>query len=110
MHLFIKYNQLIPSDRPDGALYLTPLKNLTQERWYSRFPIGHNKLVDTVPCPMREAGIDGYFTKHSLRVTATTRLYDSQIDEASIMHRTGHWCVEGVIAYKRSFNKLCEVT
>ena len=75
--------QLCPSDCPDGALYLTPLKNPTQECWYRRIPIGHNKLADTVPCLMREAGIDGYFTNHSLRVTATTRLYDSQINEAS---------------------------
>ena len=86
------------------------MKNPTQERWYSRIPIGHNKLADTVPRLMREAGIDGYFTNHSLRVTATTRLYDSQIDEASIMQRTGHRSVEGVRAYKRSSNKLCEVT
>ena len=77
VHLFIKYNQLCPSDRPDGVLHLTPLKNPTQERWYSRISIGHNKLADTVHCVMREAGIDGYFTNHSLRVTATTRLYDS---------------------------------
>ena len=110
VHLFIKYSQLCPSDRPDGALYLTPLKNPTQERWYGRIPIGHNKLADTVPRLMREAGIDGYFTNHSLRVTATTRLYDSQIDEASIMQRTGHQSVEGVRAFKRSSNKLCEVT
>ena len=110
VHLFIKYSQLCPSDRPDGALYLTPLKNRTQERWYSRIPIGHNKLADTVPRLIREVGIDGYFTNHSLRVTATTRLYDSQIDEASIMQCTGHQSVEGVCAYKRSSNKLCEVT
>ena len=110
VHLFIKYNQLCPSDHSDGALYLTPLKNQTQERWYNRIPIGHKKLADTVPCLMREARIDGYFTNHSLRVTATTRLYDSQVDEASIMQRTGHQSVERVRAYKRSSNKLCEVT
>ena len=107
VHLFIKYNQLCPSDRPDGALYLTPLKNQTQEHC---IPIGHNKLANTVPRLMREAGIDGYFMNHSLRVTATTRLYDSQVDEASIMQRTGHQSVERVRAYKRSSNKLCEVT
>ena len=90
VQLFVKYNQLCPKDRPDGALYLTPVKNPTPDCWFSRVPIGHNKLADTVPCLMREAGIDGYFTNHSLRVTATTRLYDAQVDEASIMERTGH--------------------
>ena len=72
-------------------------------------PIGHNKLADTVPRLMREAGIEGYFTNHSLRATATTRLYDAQVDEASIMERTGHRSVNGVRTYKRS-EKLCELT
>ena len=105
------YKSLIcPSDRSDGALHLTPLMNQIQECWYSHIPIGHNKLVDTVPRLMRETGIGGYFTNHSLRVTATTRLYDSPVDEASIMQRTDYQSVEGVRAYKRSSNKLCEVT
>ncbi len=59
---------------------------------------------------MREAGIHGYFTNYSLRATATTRLYDAQIDEASIMERTGHRSLNEVRAYKRSSEKLCELT
>ena len=109
VQLFMKNNHLCPKGRPDGALYLTPLKNPTQDCWFSRIPIGHNKLADTVPRLMREAGIEGYFTNHSLRATATTRLYDAQVDEASIMERTGHRSVNGVRTYKRS-EKLCELT
>ena len=109
VRLFIKYSQLCPKNRPDGALYLTPLKSPTQNCWFSHVPIGHNKLADTVPCLMREAGIQGYFTNHSLRATATTRLYDAQVDEASIMERTGHRSLTGVRTYKRS-EKLCELT
>ena len=109
VQLFMKYNHLCPKGRPDGALYLTPLKNPTQDCWFSRIPIGHNKLADTVPRLMREAGIEGYFTNHSLRAAATTRLYDAQVDEASIMERTGHRSVNGVHTYKRS-EKLCELT
>ena len=59
---------------------------------------------------MKNAGIPGYFTNHSLRATATTRLYDAQVDEATIMERTGHRSSDGVRAYKRSSEKLKELS
>ena len=110
VQLFLKYTTLCPRECPNGALYLTPLKNPTQDSWYSRVPIGHNKLSETIPHLMRDAGIPGYFTNHSLRATATTRMYDAQLDEASIMQRTGHRSVNGMCTYKRSTEKLCELT
>ena len=51
---------------------------------------------------MKDANIQGYYTNHSLRATATTRMYDAQLDEATIMSRTGHHSVDGVRAYKRT--------
>ncbi len=44
---------------------------------------------------MEQAGFQGHYTNHSLRVTAATRLFDAQIDEQLIdeqlnMNRTGH--------------------
>ena len=45
VHLFRKYSALCPSERPNGALYLSPLKNPR----YSCVPIGHIKLSDTIP-------------------------------------------------------------
>ena len=110
VRLFQKYTALCPSCRPNDALYLTPLKNPVEGCWYSRVPIGHNKLADTVPRLMRDAGISGYFINHSLRATATTRMYDAQLDEASIMQRTGHRSVQGVRTYKRTTEKLAELT
>jgi len=59
---------------------------------------------------MKNASIPGYFTNHSLHVTAATRLYDAQIDEATIMERTGHRSTEGVRAYKRTTDKLKELS
>ena len=55
---------------------------------------------------MRDAGIPGYFTNHSLRVTAATRLYDARVDESTIMQRTGHKSSQGVKTYKRQTEKL----
>ena len=110
VRLFLKYSVLCLSEHPDGALYFTPLKNPTEDCWYSCVPVGHNKLSQTIPCLMREAGVPGYFTNHSLLATATTRMYEAQLDEASIMQRTDHRSITGVRTYKRSTEKLCELT
>ena len=59
---------------------------------------------------MRSAGIPGYFTNHSLRVTAATRLYDARVDEDTIMQRTGHRSSQGVRMYKRETEKLKELS
>ena len=58
---------------------------------------------------MKQAGSSGYFTNHSLRVSAATRLFESNVDEQLIMDRTGH-SSKGVRAYKQTTTKLCEVT
>ena len=104
------YNSLCPKNRPDHAFYLTPLANPKSNCWYKCCPIGHNKLAEVVPKLMKAANIKGYFTNHSLRVTTTTRMYDAQLDEATIMNRTGHRSVDGVRAYKRITNKMQELS
>lgn len=55
------------------------------------------------------AGIAGYKTNHSLRATATSRLYHSGVDEQLVMERTGHRSVEGVCSYKRTSDQQREV-
>ena len=42
------------------------------------------------------AGITGYKTNHSLRVTAATRLFRRGVDEQVIMNVTGHRSVDGI--------------
>ena len=39
---------------------------------------------------MLMAGIDGYFTNHSLRHTTVTRLFDKDVDKQLIQEQTGH--------------------
>ncbi len=56
----------------------------------------------TVSRLCKSAGIGGYKTNHSLRVTAATRLYQAGVDEQLIMKRTGHRSIEGVRVYKRA--------
>ena len=90
--------------------YLTPLKNPKCDCWYSNVFIGHNKLSEIILYLMRDAGIPGYFTNHSLRAITITRMYDAQLDDTSIMQCTGHTNVNGMCTYKRSIEKLCELT
>lgn len=64
-------------------------------------PVGHNTLSKTVKRLCASAGISGFKTNHSLRVTNATRLFQSGVDEQLIMTRTGHRSIEGVRTYKR---------
>jgi len=58
-----------------------------------------------VKCLCQKAGIGGYKTNHSLRVTVATRLFQNGMDEQLIMERTGHRSTDGIQAYKRSCNE-----
>ena len=107
VHLYKLYNSLFPNNRPKNVFYLTPIDNPKEvDCWYKTVPIGHNKLAEVVPRLMKDANIQGYYTNHSLRATATIRMYDAQLDEATIMSRTGHRSVDGVRAYKQTTTVL----
>lgn len=50
---------------------------------------------------VQKAGFDGYFTNHSLRATAATRLYAAGVDEQLIAEKTGYRC-SAIREYKRT--------
>ena len=100
--LFKLYQSLCPSDRPSNAFYLKQLQKPTDSCWFSKTPLGHNKLEGTVARLCKEAGIPGYRTNHSLRATAATRLYNAGVEEQQVMEITGHRSVEGVRSYKHT--------
>ena len=110
VRLYKLYNQKCPSDRPPGAFYLQPLSRPKGNVWYSKTPVGHNPLQQTVPKLMKAAGFKGFYYNHSLRVTTATRLFNEGVDEQLIMARTGHSSTDGVRAYKRTSDKLKELT
>ena len=85
--LYKLYNSLCPAGRPDNAFYLSSLVRPKENCCFKRMPLGYCKLAEVVPRLMKSASIPGYFTNHSLRVTAATRLYDAQVDEATIIWR-----------------------
>ena len=102
VRIFKVYNSLCPSDRPENALYLQPLKKPRAGCWFSAKPLGHNPLDNMVKQMCKAAGIEGYKTNHSLRATTATRLYQAGVDEQLIMERTGHRSLDGVRSYKRT--------
>jgi len=102
VRLFKRYCDLCPKDAPPHAFYLRPAQHPTAECWYSRAPLGHTTLANTVSRICKLAGIEGYKTNHSLRATATSRLYQAGVDEQLVMERTGHRSLEGVRSYKRT--------
>ena len=53
-------------------------------------PAGRRILTDMIKWICDLAQFTGYRTKHSLRSTAATRLYDIQMDEQLISQVTGH--------------------
>ena len=50
----------------------------------------------------KNAGMVGYYTNHSLRATAATRLHHHNIEDQQIMERTGHHSVEAIRSCKRT--------
>lgn len=99
----VRFFKAYLSHRPTGTecFYLTPLRKIKGEIWYSIVPVGHNTLSQIVGRLCKQAGISGYKTNHSLRVTSATRLFQNGIDEQLIMSHTGHRSIEGVRSYKR---------
>lgn len=100
--LYQAYLKHWPANKTCEAFYLTPLKKPKGDVWYSNVPVGHNTLAKTVKRLCERAGISGFKTNHSLRVTSATRLFQSGVEEQLIMSRTGHRSVEGVRTYKRT--------
>ena len=54
---------------------------------------------------MKQAGVPGRYTNHSLRVTAATRMFSCRVDEQIIKEKTGHRS-NAVWSYKRTDESL----
>ena len=96
VRLFKLYQEKCPANAPAHAFYLRPPTSPTFQCWYTKCALGHNTLSGTVARLCKLGGISGYKTNHSLRATATTRLYQSGVDEQMVMELTGHWSLKGV--------------
>ena len=84
------YLSLLPQDRKCNAFYLQPKKNFNCNCWYEDRPVGVNKLQKVVKVICEKGSLPGYYTNHSLRASAATRLYHNNCDEQLIQEITGH--------------------
>ena len=85
-----KYMSKLPLKRKTNALYLRLKANYSPTVWYVDRPVGVNTLQSVVNNVCKEAGLNGYFTNHSLRATSATRMYQSNLPEQVIQETTGH--------------------
>ena len=100
IRILIKYLAKLPKTSCP-SLYLQPRKKYTPFSWYQNRPAGENRLREVIKDLCKKAGIPGFYTNHSLRSTATTKMYRANIDEQLIMEITGHHSL-AVRSYKRT--------
>lgn len=103
--IFEFYMSKLRSLRKNDALYLRPLANVSfySDIWYKDAPVGVNTLQSVVKNLAQEAGLEGYYSNHSLRATAAARMYHGGNKEQVIHEHTGHrsLCVR---SYKKTGN------
>ena len=109
VQLYKKYVKLCPDSPDTNAFYLQPLAVPTTNQWYSRKPLGHNSINNTIPRLCKAAGIEGFKTNHSLRATAATRLYQSGVDEQLIMDIEVWRVLEAIKELPMNKEKYCQI-
>ena len=70
-----KYMSLCPPYHAKKNFYLKSLTKPKPTQWYGNQVVGQNSIAGVVKVLMEEAGIEGFFTNHSLRRTGGTRLF-----------------------------------
>ena len=90
------YISLIPST---GPFYRRPASGSSVV--FTKQVIGKNALNNLVKKFCEEAGLQGYFTGHSGKVTCATELFSANVDEQLIQIHTGHRSIDAVRCYKR---------
>ena len=85
-----KYLGLLPEGGIKPNLYLHSLRKPKPNVWYGTTPLGVNKVRLVVKEMLKDAGLDGFFTNHSLRRTAATRLFQAGQNVKLIKEVTGH--------------------
>ena len=70
--------------------------------WYINTPVGVNTLKAILPKMSEMAGTSSRYTNHSLRATATTRLYHAEVSEKIIQDTSGHRSLYGSRVYERT--------
>ena len=90
VRLVQKYLNLLPQWGKKPNFYLQSLKKVKPNVWYTTVPVGINSIRKVTGNLLKDAGLDGYFTNHSLRRTCATRLFQAGTDVKLVKEITGH--------------------
>ena len=90
VRLVDKYVGLCPPQYQKKNFYLQSLRKPTPATWYGYQVVGEKTIGKIVSDLMSSAGYKGYFTGHSLRRSATTRLSNAGVPTKIIKECTGH--------------------
>ena len=102
---FILYR---PPNGNSTAFNLRPKKLPTSGIWFDDIPVGVHILQQTVSRLCKTCGFEGFYSNHSLRATAATRLYAAGVDEQLIAEKTGHRS-DAVRSYKRTSDEQLQL-
>ena len=66
------------------------LSKPTPACWYAREVLGEGSIEKIMGKMMAEAGYDGFYSGHSLRITGSTRLFQAGVQRKIVKECTGH--------------------
>ena len=100
-----KYLEKIPPGAKEAdVFYLTPVHKLTDSSkpWFTKVPVGKNRLNSMMKEMCSQAGLSTEFTNHSLRAYGATSLFQAKVPEKLIQQRTGHKSLKALRQYERT--------
>ena len=95
------------------VFYLKPLTQAPEDPlkpWFSRQPIGRNKLNQVMKTMSTQAGLSQVYTNHSFRTFGASRMFQHGVLEKLIQERTGHRSLEALRKYERVSEEQRETT
>ena len=90
VRLVEKYINLLPSWGTKPNFYMQSLRKAKPFCWYLVMPVGINSVRKVITRLLKDAGLDGYFTNHSLRRTCAKRLFQAGTSSKLVKEITGH--------------------
>ena len=85
--------------------YMRPLPKVptdTSKPWCTKQRVGINTIKDIVPKICAGCELENTYTNHSLRATATTRIFTGNIPEKVIADKSSHRSIKGLRFYEKT--------
>ena len=99
--LYKEYRDHRPEDMntPDARFYLRPLNDPSANIWYSRQPIGKDKLGKMMNLMADQGGLTGRKVNHSTRKTFATTLVHTGLPPTEVAHLGGWKNIQTINEY-----------